>query len=356
MKKKTEILVMTLVIFAIVFPIADAINVKNMKYNIRTTLYNNNILYVGGLGTGNYSSIQDAVDNASDSDTIFVYDESSPYYETIKISWKSINLIGENKNTTIIDGMNESNVIYVNSDNIRISGFTIRNSSKTGTNYRAGIFVYVNSDYVNIVGNKLCNNYYGILFYYSGPHNEYSKTETYRLTDCIISGNNISNNYIGMYLRYSDDNEIYNNTISNNNLGVWLLNSYNNKIYLNNFINNKENAYDDCNNLWYNTLLLRGNYWYNYNGPDDLPPIGIGDTPYRFPEGGVDRFPLMNPYQGEPTNKNKIKKAPDLDQVSNFIAQLFYRIKSFQKLELETPAILKYFLKNFINRSRCMLI
>jgi len=31
----------------------------------------NNILYVGGSGEGNYSSIQDAIDNASDGDTIF---------------------------------------------------------------------------------------------------------------------------------------------------------------------------------------------------------------------------------------------------------------------------------------------
>jgi hypothetical protein len=31
------------------------------------------ILYVGGSGEGNYSTIQDAVDNASDGDTVFVY-------------------------------------------------------------------------------------------------------------------------------------------------------------------------------------------------------------------------------------------------------------------------------------------
>jgi hypothetical protein len=30
------------------------------------------IFYVGGSGEGNYSTIQDAVDNASDGDTVFV--------------------------------------------------------------------------------------------------------------------------------------------------------------------------------------------------------------------------------------------------------------------------------------------
>ena len=160
MKKKIEILFLTLVLFAIVFPIAEAIDVKNIERDKRINTYNNNILYVGGLEPGNYSSIQEAIDNASDGDTIFVYDDSSPYYEKLEISWKSINLIGENKDTTIIDGMEKSNVIYVNSDNIRISGFTIRNSSKSGANYCAGIFVYVNSDYVEIIDNNFYNNYF----------------------------------------------------------------------------------------------------------------------------------------------------------------------------------------------------
>ncbi|HID25219.1 MAG TPA: hypothetical protein EYP23_01965 [Thermoplasmata archaeon] len=33
----------------------------------------NGILYVGGSGLGNYISIQQAIDDASDSDTVFVY-------------------------------------------------------------------------------------------------------------------------------------------------------------------------------------------------------------------------------------------------------------------------------------------
>ena len=32
-----------------------------------------NWLYVGGSGPGNYTKIQDAIDNASDGDTLFVY-------------------------------------------------------------------------------------------------------------------------------------------------------------------------------------------------------------------------------------------------------------------------------------------
>ena len=49
--------------------------------------------------------------------------------------------------------------------------------------------------------------------------------------------------------------------------------------------------------LWYNPLLLRGNYWDDYDGVDEVRPFGIGDTPYKIPpmEIGKDRFPLMEP-------------------------------------------------------------
>jgi len=55
-------------------------------------------LYVGGSGPGNYTTIQSAIDAANPGDTVFVYDDSSPYYENIIID-KTISLIGENKNT-----------------------------------------------------------------------------------------------------------------------------------------------------------------------------------------------------------------------------------------------------------------
>ncbi|MCX6663941.1 MAG: hypothetical protein NTZ75_06800, partial [Euryarchaeota archaeon] len=78
------------------------------------------ILYVGGLNPGNYSKIQDAIDNASDGDTVFVYDDSAPYYENIAIT-VSIHLIGENRNTTSIEGWN--NVVSIFVDGVTVSGF-----------------------------------------------------------------------------------------------------------------------------------------------------------------------------------------------------------------------------------------
>ena len=62
-----------------------------------------NTLYVGGTGEGNYTSIQEAINYSFEVDTVYVYDDSSPYFENIIIN-KSIHLIGENKDTTVIDG------------------------------------------------------------------------------------------------------------------------------------------------------------------------------------------------------------------------------------------------------------
>jgi len=57
--------------------------------------------YVGGNGPGTYTKIQEAIDDASSGDTVFVY--NGTYYEHLNIN-KTIDLIGEDKNTTIIDG------------------------------------------------------------------------------------------------------------------------------------------------------------------------------------------------------------------------------------------------------------
>ena len=71
-----------------------------------------NWLYVGGSGPGNYTRIQDAIDNASDGDTVFVFGKSSPYNEHLSID-KSITLQGEDKTTTMIDGMSNICADYV---------------------------------------------------------------------------------------------------------------------------------------------------------------------------------------------------------------------------------------------------
>ena len=83
-------------------------------------------LYVGGDGPGNYTRIQDAIDDAEDGDTIFVF--SGYYTEEIEI-YKSINLIGEHKDSTSIVGQgvyDHIQVVRITTDDVTIEGFTIK--------------------------------------------------------------------------------------------------------------------------------------------------------------------------------------------------------------------------------------
>ncbi|GAG78228.1 unnamed protein product, partial [marine sediment metagenome] len=89
--------------------------------------YDGNILYVGGDGSGNYTRIQDAVDDASDGDTVYVY--NGTYYENVVV-YKTIDLIGENRDTTVIDGMHIDDPLRIDTSFIDVCGFTITNSSR----------------------------------------------------------------------------------------------------------------------------------------------------------------------------------------------------------------------------------
>jgi len=174
-----------------------------------------NILYVGGSGEGNYTNIQDAINDSSDGDTVYVYDDSSPYFENVVVN-KSINLIGEDKNTTIIDGGGTGNVVKVTADCVYISAFTIRNSGVEWD--KAGIKIFSNHNTV-IGSNISSNNNNGIWLASSYDNN---------IKDNTIS----SNNEDGIFLQYSRNNTITSNLILNNKFdGIHLFDSsYNNNI------------------------------------------------------------------------------------------------------------------------------
>ena len=133
--KKSAVIV--LIAFMLTCPGAIAFP-KIIEKPIVPTFRNGNTLYVGGTGPGNYSNIQDAVDDASNDDTIFVYSYSSPYCENVVVE-KSINLIGEDKNSTIIDGMGTDDPLWIRTSSVDVHGFTMMNCPKTALN--AGIHI-----------------------------------------------------------------------------------------------------------------------------------------------------------------------------------------------------------------------
>ncbi len=82
------------------------------------------IIYVDLNGEQEYTNIQDAIDDASNGDTIYV--NSGIYSENIYIN-KSINLFGKGKGISIIDGGMNKYVIDLVTSNITIKNFTIKN-------------------------------------------------------------------------------------------------------------------------------------------------------------------------------------------------------------------------------------
>ena len=71
-----------------------------------------------------FHTIQEAINTAYDKDTIFV--NNGTYYENVVVN-KTVALIGETMDITFIHGSHVA--ISIISDNVRLSGFTIRDSS-----------------------------------------------------------------------------------------------------------------------------------------------------------------------------------------------------------------------------------
>jgi parallel beta-helix repeat protein len=283
--------------------IAGANTVLSITKKDRSSIMKNgHILYVGGSNLGNYSKIQDAVNNASDGDTVFVYDDSAPYDENIAIK-VSIHLIGENRNTTSIEGGDHAVSIFV--DGVTVSGFRISNMGDFWNN--CGF--YVTSQGNNISNNNIVNNLringiyldhasYNTIYGNLIENNNYHGIRVEESSHNIIVNNRIVNNRgFGILLADSGDNLIIGNTMKQNFYDGLCLedNCGNNTIFHNNFIDNPENAYDKTGNTWDNGSS--GNYWSDYNGSDN-DGDGIGDRPYQIPGNmSQDMYPLMKPYE-----------------------------------------------------------
>ncbi len=162
-----------------------SIPTNGMNYNGTTTtitIYvddNNTIGPWDGTPAHPYQHIQDAIDNATQGDTIYVY--KGIYPEQIIIN-KTLTINGEHKNSTIIDGEYAHTIISVNADHVTITGLTIRNSG--GYMNDAGIMV---------------------------------NTQNATIADCIVYRTKT-----GVYINQTKGNLIQNCTFHTNGEGVYL--------------------------------------------------------------------------------------------------------------------------------------
>jgi parallel beta-helix repeat protein len=257
-----------------------------------------NWLYVGGSGPGNYTKIQDAIKASFNGDTVFVYDDSSPYNENVIVD-KQISLIGEDKETTNIIGIGAEDIILVNANNVLITGFSINANvwDEAGVNVKSsGCIVEDNiigscligvalqpGDSAKIKNNIIGGNQKGIFIF---------KTKK-----AIISNNNIrATDSICIQMSYTGfGNTIMRNNLTNSLVGIELWGAKYSIIKENNFI---ENIADVGDNYYSFFVTWKNNYWGGSSKPEliwgafVIPFPTITEIPYVR----IDWHPAQKPY------------------------------------------------------------
>lgn len=219
-----------------------------------------------------YQHIQDGIDCVSENGTVYVneglYINPDIYKDQILIN-KRINLLGENKENTIVDSGGIANCIITegNVNQLNISGFTFQNGT-TGMELEGDY-------YLNITDNIIKDFNTGIHII-GGNHNKILKNKIYncqngtlfqKTDENYIDQNNIYNNQIGILQHYGNRNLYKRNIIKNNNeTGIFFdITADDNDIYQNHFINNTIQAFDNCSNNWDNGYPNGGNYWDDFD-------------------------------------------------------------------------------------------
>jgi nitrous oxidase accessory protein NosD len=223
---------------------------------------------------GDYSRIQDAIDDSSDGDVIWVM--SGTYKENVDIN-KPISLEGWNTEYgyPIIDGDNGESAITLSADGITVESLGVINSRNAG--------IDVKSSNNNIVDIKASNNKYGILI-------EPSSSVNFIRSSNVGSTEVFSNTY-GIFMDSSNSNIINLIKARKNNYGIYLKSSYFNDISGNDLVDNAKNdAHDDNTDLG-NANTWNTNHYSEYDssreGCKNPDNDGNCDAPYVIPGGSM---------------------------------------------------------------------
>jgi len=239
-----------------------------------TVFITRDIIYV----PDNYSTIQLAVDNANNGDTIIVRDGT--YDENIDINKELIIQSENGPSSTIVQAVDSNDDVFeIHTDNVTIQGFTIQGA--TASIEDAGIYLYEGdgcrftenicqdnhigialwtSSY-NRIDNNTCsdNEHFGIALGYSSSYNIIENNNCFGtwLSDLgqgIILGswshhntlrkNNCSNNnYGGIAFSQAPDNTVANNTFNDNFRGIHITADSDDNLIENNIVfDNSDNG------------------------------------------------------------------------------------------------------------------
>lgn len=234
-------------------------------------------------GDSNFTSIQSAIDNANDGDTIIVY--SGVYTEKVYVD-KELTIISKSNETIIQTPDSESYVFHISTNNLTIDGFRISGNkwkdvgiyvencsnntivNNTIYNINCSIFLF-NSVNNNIKNNYLLQNNYGI--YLLNSNNSTLSNNTlkqnsrgnylFKSKNNTLINNFLFDNTVGIELEYSTNNKLINNTQFDGVEGILLNNSYNNSLINNTVSNNLHgiNLLNSWNNIILNSTALISN-------------------------------------------------------------------------------------------------
>lgn len=244
-----------------------------------------------------YPTIQAAIDNASEGNTILV--KPGTYTELLRI-YKSLTILGSGAASTVIEGPGGGSTVEISkgANNVVFAGFTVK-----GTGERPWSGIYVRGLQSDIRENLIVNHWYGIHFYDSSDNilrnnnmsnNEYNlrvwglflthflhdidssnlvngkpvyywvnqRTKTVPLdagfvalvnsSDISVRDLALSNNMAGVLLAYASNCTLFSVNASENERGLYLVSSHSNNILKNNL----------CGNGWSGISLVssRGNF------------------------------------------------------------------------------------------------
>lgn len=259
-----------------------------------------------------YPSIQEAMNNATEGGTLYV--SQGQYLEHLSVN-KPLVLIGEDKDTTIVDGTNNGTVFYVDTDNTLISNFRIQSSGCACAGY-CGINIESNHKNINITDSNIISDGFGIQMdraqSVSITYNNITGCNDFCMvlhdstrvsilenniqdnifginivgsTQTVVFNNNITRSHDGISLTKSDNNTItYNNITSNGMYGIYISQSNDNVFHHNSLMANSDQVSNhNSTNIWDDGS--EGNYWSDYNG--------TGSTPYVIDAENQDNHPLL---------------------------------------------------------------
>jgi parallel beta-helix repeat protein len=327
--------------------------VSGLKVNVTSNqpMSRGNWFYVGGNGPGNYTSIQKAIDNSSNGDTIYVYNKT--YNENLDTKAKKITLKGENRDITFIQGQGTNPTLKIGTglgaSDVTITGFTIigvtpepviqvtASSSSILINHNLiqqgayGVAIDANTNKITVSDNIISNQVYagiqatstsydvistnlieksggqGIDLGLGSNHNSILNNTIVNNAKegifleglgnkvTLISGNNISNNQVGIRFTSSGTNTIINNNIQGSAMeGLLMKTSSDDVIEFNNFIGNKRQAsYQfSSRDTW------DANYWSNWIGFKLSQPLfqKFPKAIFGFMHVYLDMHPQHQPY------------------------------------------------------------